>query len=186
MRREILLLATAAMLSSLAEYLYAPIYAIYVEKLGGHSLEAGLTWAIYTGVIGIVAFISGRFVDRLKRHVWILYTGFFLAGLISLLFPLAKNVLHLAILQFLLGLVWAITNPVWDVYYSFFMDRREAASAWSLYEGGSRLARALGSAVGGFIVVFLGFKGIFLFAGVLNMIASALIFLYRRELSIVY
>ncbi len=185
-RREVLLLAMAAFLSYMAEALYSPIYAIYVEQLGGGAREAGIAWGAYMLTLGTSVFVLSRVIDRIKRHVWILYTGFFVAGILSFSYLLIQNVTQLIILQILMGLTWAATNPVWDVYYSLFMDRRYAASQWGLFEGGSRMAVGLGSMLGGLIVSVFGFKAVFILAGMLNVIASVALFLHRKELGVVY
>ena len=186
MRREIILLALAAVLSYFAEAMYSPFYAVYVEKIGGGVVDAGVAWGIYMSVIGLMTFFVARFVDRLKRHVWILYTGFLAASLLSFSYLLMRNVVELYLLQFLMGLVWAAVNPVWDAYYSLFISKRTAATDRSLFEGGSRLANGIGAFLGGIIIAFLGFKGVFILAGTLNLLAAVMLFLYRQSFSIVY
>ena len=186
MRREIAVLAFAAILSYFAEALYAPIYAVYVEGIGGSVLDAGLTWGIYMTVLGSLVLILGRYIDKLKRHAWILYFGHIVAGFLSFGYLFIQDVLQLAVLQFLMGLVWAAVNPVWDAYYSLFLDRTRAASEWGLFEGGSRLATGLGSLIGGVVVTFFGFASVFVLAGVLNLLAGIALFLERDRLSVVY
>lgn len=186
MRKEITVLAFSAVLSYLAEALYSPFYAVYVEDIGGGVVDAGLAWGIYMIVLGITTFFVARYVDRLKRHAWILYTGFFFASILSFSYLFISTVWQLFAVQFLMGLTWAAVNPVWDAYYSLFMDKRRAATDWSLFEGGSRVANGIGAILGGIIITALGFKGIFLLAGLLNLLASILLFLNRKSLSLVY
>ena len=186
MRKEIVVLAIAAVLSYFAEALYAPFYAVYVEKIGGGVVDAGIAWGIYMTVLGLMVFIVARFVDRLKRHAWILYTGFFFASLLSFSYLIISSVLQLYVIQFLMGLVWAAVNPVWDTYYSLFISRKHAASDWSLFEGGSRLANGIAAILGGILISTLGFKGVFFLAGLLNLIAAVLLFMFRRSYAVVY
>ncbi len=186
MRREIVVLAFAAVLSYLAEALYSPFYAVYVENIGGGIVDAGIAWGIYMIVLGTMALIVARFVDRLKRHAWILYTGFFIASMLSFSYLFITNIWELFLVQFLMGLTWAAVNPVWDAYYSLFINKRSAATDWSLFEGGSRIANGIGAILGGTIIALFGFKGIFVLAGSLNLLASVLLFLKRKSLSLVY
>ena len=186
MRHEIIILTIAAILSYFAEALYAPFYAVYVEKIGGGVVDAGFAWGIYMTVLGLMVFIVARYVDRLKRHAWILYTGFLSASVLSFAYIFVSNVWQLFLIQFLMGLTWAAVNPVWDAYYSLFITKRHAATDWSLFEGGSRLANGIAAITGGFIIKILGFKAIFALAGLLNLLAAIFLFLERRSFSVVY
>ena len=186
MRREIVVLATAAMFSYLAEALYSPFYAVYVEKIGGGVLDAGLAWGIYMIVLGTLTLVIAQYMDRLRRHAWILYTGFFIASVLSFAYLFIRNVEELFIVQFLMGVTWAAVNPVWDAYYSLFIEKRSAVTDWSLFEGGSRIANGLGAILGGIIIALAGFKGIFIIAGLLNLAAAVLLFIHRKELSFIF
>ncbi len=184
--RESLLLALSAIAAAFAEALYSPLYAAFVESKGGGVLEAGITWGVYQIALGIVSLLSGYMLDRIKRHAFILWGGFIVAGFISMLFPFAKDVVQIAVLQFLLGIVWAVNTVVWDVYYSLFMNRKTAAFQWSMFEGGSKLAVGIGSVIGGIVVSIWGFTTLFLISGLINIITGIALFRERKRFAVVY
>lgn len=59
--------------------LLGPIYAIYVEKLGGDILAAAIAYTIYSIVYGILVIFLGRITDKVKESEYFLMAGFFIS-----------------------------------------------------------------------------------------------------------
>lgn len=57
-----------------------PIYALYVEKIGGDLLDASFTFALYAFAAGIMTLISGRYADKIKENELIVVLGYGLIG----------------------------------------------------------------------------------------------------------
>ena len=53
-----------------------PIYALFVEEIGGDLLDASLTVAIFALAAGITALISGRYADKIKENELIIVLGY--------------------------------------------------------------------------------------------------------------
>ena len=52
----------------LAAAMLGPIYALFVEEIGGDLLEASLTGGIFALAAGITTLIAGRYTDKLKEN----------------------------------------------------------------------------------------------------------------------
>ena len=55
--------------------MFGPIYAIFVQEIGGDILTAGSAWAIFMITSGIGIFIMGKIVDRIQKEKPILMLG---------------------------------------------------------------------------------------------------------------
>ena len=58
-----------------------PIYAIFVQEIGGDILAAGSAWATFMITSGIGIFLMGKLVDKIQREKPILMLGYALASL---------------------------------------------------------------------------------------------------------
>ena len=127
-------------------------------------------------LVGIPAGTLADVVDRRKlllvTQAWMLLVALVLgvitwAGLVSAGFLLA--------LTFLLGLGAALSGPAWQAIIPDIVEREEIASAVALDAMGINVARAVGPALGGFVVAAAGPAAVFLlnaasFLGILVVI----------------
>ena len=58
-----------------------PIYAIFVEQIGGSILDAGSAWAIFAFTSGILMYLIGRWEDRKRHYAKMLFFGYLLRSL---------------------------------------------------------------------------------------------------------
>lgn len=179
--RVIKILLLVALLTNFAEGLYTPVYAAYVEDIGGGIADAGLSWSINLMVFGILAVALSRVQTRSKRRTVYLFIGYILSALSSALFAIIQTPVMLYFVQFLRGLSWAMISPVWDSFFSLYVDKKRATIEWGYYEGGWSIATGLGSAIGGILVTVFSFQLLFGISCLLNILAAILIFAYRRE-----
>jgi len=59
----------------------APIYALYVEKIGGDLLDASIAAGIFALAAGITTLISGKYADHLRHSEEVIIVGYLLIGL---------------------------------------------------------------------------------------------------------
>ena len=97
------LLLVTNFLIILSSEMLGPIYAFFIEDVGGGVLEAGMTVFAFSIAGGITTILSGRFLDLHRKHArnvvvigyLLISTGFFLLmGLISLSSALAMLLLE--------------------------------------------------------------------------------------------
>ena len=72
----------------LASAMLGPIYALFVENIGGDLLDASLTGGLFALAAGITTLVAGRFADKNKRGDLIVVFGYTLMGIGFLLYIL--------------------------------------------------------------------------------------------------
>lgn len=146
----------------IAASMIVPIYAIFVDKIGGDILDAGLAASVFAFVAGTVVIIAGRMSDHVKNLGRVVGTGYMLSGTGFLLYMFVNSVWQLFAVQVLIGLAQASTAPAFDALYTKHIgNKKRASSRWSLWESGNYFAVAIGSAAGAAIVKFGSFDILF-------------------------
>lgn len=159
---RVLLLSNSLILISLG--MLVPIYALFVERVGGGALTAGLT----AGAIGLTsavsALISGRLVDRVDPHKTriVLAGGWATIGCALLLYLLVDSITTLFIAQIILGFVKTISAPAIDTLYARHLDKSTTGQEYGIWEANFFLTAGIGAVLGGVIVNTFGFDGVFI------------------------
>ncbi|MDE2837000.1 MAG: MFS transporter [Chloroflexota bacterium] len=137
------------------------------------------------GVVGIRALplllspLTGVIADRVDRRklllvdqalVTLLVFGF----TIVLLYDL-QQLWHLYVFAFLFGVLWAGNNPVRQVLIANTVPREALMNATAMSSMAFNLMRAIGPAIGGFVIAFLGPGMNFLIQGCLFFLALLMV-----------
>ncbi len=132
MRRATKILLTTQMIAVGTAGMLAPIYAIYVQKIGGDILAASGAWTVYSIVGGVLIIFLGRITDRAREPEYFIVAGFFAAfvGYAGYLF--IKSPSHLFIVQAVLGLATALMTPAHDALYTEHLNGGRFASEWGI------------------------------------------------------
>jgi len=157
----------------LAGAMLGPIYALFVEKIGGSLLDASLTGGVFALTAGIATLIAGKFADKLKRKELIIVFGYTAMGIGFLLYTLVNSIIFLLAVQVLIGLAEAMYSPAFNALYSKHLTRNKAGQEWGAWEATNYFSIAIGAAAGGAVVTNFGFNAIFIAMAVLCF-ASAL------------
>lgn len=179
---RVLLLSNSLILISLG--MLVPVYALFVQQVGGSALSAGIT----AGALGLTsafsALISGKFVDKLNPNKTrlIMAGGWSMIGLAILLYLLVNNITTLFITQAILGFVKTISAPAFDTLYARHLDRSSAGQEYGLWEASFFLTAGIGAVLGGVIVDLYGFNGLFIAMASLSFIASGYIVSLSKDL----
>ncbi len=173
MRRELKILLSADGLFMLAGGLFGPIYAVFVEQIGGDLLTAGGAYGLYSISAGLLIFLISRWEDRVKHQEKLVVIGYILStiGFIGYLF--IRTPIHLFIVQIILGLGEAVYKPAYDSMYSRHMDKNKFASEWGLWESMYYITTAAAAVIGGFLANMFGFRVVFIFMAVISLIGLA-------------
>ena len=67
MQRELKILTLASGLFIFAAGLFGPIYAVFVEDIGGDILTAGMSYSIFAIIAGVLTFLISRWEDHVKH-----------------------------------------------------------------------------------------------------------------------
>lgn len=156
-----ILLGTNAVIMT-AGAMLGPIYALFVEEIGGNILDAGLTYAVYAVVSGIVMIVSGNFSDRFRLEKATMNIGYLLLALAFLLYLKVDSVQNLFLVQVVLGIGQAIYYPAYDSLFSQNLVKGHYGLEWGIDEAKGFFSEALGATLGGFIAFTYGFDVLFI------------------------
>ena len=176
---KVLLITNAMVL--IAPAMLAPIYAIYVEKIGGDLLDASFTGGVFALVAGITTLIAGKYADKIKENELIVVFGYFVMGLGFLLYVFVNSVIFLFLVQALIGFAEAMYLPAFDALYSKHLSWKNAGKEWGAWESMNYFTTATGAMVGGIIVSLFGFIFVFLLMAILCFTSGIYIYFLPRK-----
>ncbi|MBN2112067.1 MFS transporter [Candidatus Woesearchaeota archaeon] len=176
---RILLVTNALVL--IAAGMLGPIYALFVEKVGGNLLDASLTGGVFALAAGITTLIAGRYADKMKESELIVVFGYGVMGIGFLLYMYANSIWFLFLIQALIGFSEAIYSPAFDALYSKHLTKHKAGREWGAWESINYFTGFAGAVLGGIIVVTFGFNAIFIIMAVLCFASAAYIYKLPRS-----
>jgi len=164
--------------------LLGPIYAIYVEKIGGDILTVGSSYAVFAIGTAIIIYLISKYEDSFSSKAKLLLVSrfIFLACAISYLF--ISNPMQLFILQLALGIATAIGNPAFDSLYQDNIEKGKSASQWGAWESSFYFSIGVSALSGSIIVQYFGFTTLFYVMIALNIIGIILTLKLPLEASI--
>lgn len=169
------LLVTNAMVLVAAAML-GPIYALFVERIGGNLLDASLTGGIFALAAGITTLLAGRYADKIKHDEKIVAFGYVMMGIGFFLYLYVNSIWFLFLVQVVIGFGEAIYAPAFDALYTLHVTEKKAGREWGAWESMNYFTLAVGAVVGGFIVANFGFNVIFVIMGLLCVASAAYIY----------
>ncbi|MFC1638980.1 MFS transporter [Patescibacteria group bacterium] len=181
-RRAMRVLLGTNALILLAGAMLAPIYALFVEEVGGDLLDASLTGAAFALAAGIAALFAGRIADRVKEAELIVAAGYVIIGACFLALTQVRGIYGLLVVQVVIGLAEATYSPSFDALFSKHLDRRRAGAAWGTWEAMAYFMTAAGALVGGFVASFWGFNALFVLMAALSFASGVYIYFLPRKI----
>src|SRR3989344_2201890 len=138
-----------------------PIYAIYVDIVGGDLMDASIAGGIFALVAGLTVLVSGKFSDHVNEPKYIVSLGYTIIGFGFLLYILVNSVWFLFIVQAIIGFGEAIYTPAFDALYSKHLDKNEEATEWGGWEAMRYFTASGGAVIGGLVAMNFGFSPLF-------------------------
>lgn len=161
--------------------MFSPIYALFVEEIGGDVTVASNAWAVLSFSAGLFTFITGRWENKIKETELGIAWAQFIIGFAYLIYFLADGVLALYAAQALLGIGFAFYWPAFHAVYGRHTTKREAPWQWSVYDGLAYLVPAIAAIVGGELVKDYGFATIFIVMAGLSFLCGLFIMVLPRK-----
>jgi MFS family permease len=178
MKKWLKILLFADFFMILAMGMLTPIYAIFVEEIGGDILSASSAWAIFTLTSGILIFLMGRWEDKQRKKgisfKRFIFFGYLIRSIAFLSYFFVADKYQLFLVQILLGIGVATTVPAYDSLYSRFLSKGRFATEWGAWEGMNMIVAALAAITGGIIATYFGFKTLFLIMFAASLIGLAI------------
>lgn len=177
-----ILLATNGIIL-LAGAMLGPIYALFVEEIGGDLFDASLAGAAFAIAAGVTTFVSGTIADKVRKPKHIVIAGYTIMAVGFFLFVGVSSMATLFLVQALIGIGEAIYAPAYDAMYSNHLDRGKAGREWGEWETMAYFIAAIGAIVGGWLVTTFSFDILFLIMGIISL-ASAMYILFLPKKSL--
>lgn len=162
MKRGIKLLLLTDLWATLALGMIGPIYAIFVEDIGGNIMDAGWAYAAFMITSGIMLYVLGKWEDHIKHKEKLLVLGYSLVAVGCLSYYFVDSQAMLVMTQIILGFAEAVQLPAADALYAKHTSRKHAASEWGSWEAMWYVATGVAAVIGSFIATVMGFKTLFL------------------------
>ena len=171
MKKELKILLAAYSFSTFAFSMLAPIYAIFIEKIGGGILEASYAISIFTFMSGLLIFLMSRWENRLKHNEKLLTIGYLILSVAFFSYMFVSRPWHIYIVEVIFSFGIATLAPVYDGLYSKNLDRGNSISEWGNWEGMGYIISAFAALAGGFLTNYFGFQVLFFVMFILSLIA---------------
>jgi hypothetical protein len=162
-------LLLSSFIGTFAESMLLPIWALLTNKVGGNVLDAGMGYALFSIVTGLVVIFVGRTKYYKANINSMVFWGFLISGIGEFSYILATKMWHIFALQCLVGLSVGLLNPAWDTLYSD--ESCGDAGKWSFWNGGVSFFIGVAAIVGSLIVSILGWTALFVGMGLVDFIA---------------
>lgn len=175
-----ILLVTNAMVL-VAGAMLGPIYALFVERIGGDLLDASFAGAIFAFVAGTTVLLSGRYSDKIKQKKLVVILGYIIMGVGFLLYTQVDSVWFLLFVQVVIGFGEAIYNPPFDALYSEHLDAGKDGTEWGAWESVNYYSVAVGAVAGGFFVTNFGFTPLFVIMALLCFLSALYVYKLPRR-----
>jgi MFS family permease len=158
-----------------------PIYAFFVEQIGGNLLDAGLTGGVFAIAAGITTLLSGKFTDKSERKGLIVVFGYLTMGTGFLLLIFVNSIWFLFGIQILIGFSTAFYSPAFDVLYTNNVTETKVGREWAAWEAINHFSVAIGAIIGGFIANSFGFNAIFIIMAILCFISGGYLLCIHKK-----
>lgn len=179
---RILLITNGMILLAVA--MLGPIYALYVEKVGGSLLDASFAGGIFALFAGTTVLLTGKYADKLPQKKVLVVAGYAIMGYGFLLYTIVDSILFLLLVQAIIGFGEALYNPSFDALYSEHLDDGKSATEWGTWEAMNYYVTAIGAFLGGILVVNFGFTPLFIIMASLCFFSAVYVYrLHKRVLN---
>jgi MFS family permease len=175
------LLATNALIL-LASAMLGPIYAIFVEKIGGDLMDASIAGGLFAIAAGITTFLSGKYSDKTKENELVLVAGYLTIGFGFLLYIIANSIIFLFIAQIIIGFGDAIYSPAFDSIFTKHLNSHKSGKQWGAWEALNYFTTAIGAIIGGLVATKFGFTPLFIIMASLCFASAIYIYFLPRKI----
>ena len=171
MREKLKILLLSSLFIDLSAGLFGPLYAVFVERIGGDLLTAGAAYATFSIAAGVLIFILGKWEDSIKHQEKLLVIGRFLEIIGFIGYLLIQTQIHLFIVQIIFGISTAVVTPAFDSLYSKNLTKGKFASQWGAWESMYAIVTGIAAITGGLIAQNYGFKTLFILMLIFSIVS---------------
>lgn len=167
--------------------LIAPVFALFIDNfiVGGGAAVAGMAAAIFLFTKSIFQIPVAHLIDKIrgeKDDFWFLFLSSILMSFIPLLYLIINTPTELYIVQFIYGLVVAMTFPSFMTLFTKNIDKGREGMEWGVYFTLTDIISAAFASIGGFLAVTYGYHYLIISVSILMFIGALLIYPIRRSI----
>ncbi len=176
---------------NLAWGLLSPIFAIFIVQnitvgdMASGVRVAGFASLFYWIIKSILQIPISHYLDKNhgeKDDFVFLIVGMFLISLVPFGYLISSLPWHIYVSQTLYAIGMAMLYPPWMAIFTRHIDKGKEAFEWGLNSTTLGFSTGIAGAVGGILVSILGFKTIFVFVGVLNILSTIMLLAIRKRI----
>ncbi len=161
--------------------LIAPIFAVFaLGVIPNATVETiGIATTIYLVAKSVFQVPAAALMDKIKGErddFWLLIVGSLISSFLPLLYLVMVTPLQLYVIQFLMGISYALMFPSYMAIFSRHIDRDKEGLEWGTYFTLVDLGSAVAAAVGGVLAVTIGFNWVIVFMTALSLLGTLLLF----------
>ena len=161
--------------------MFSPIYALFVEGIGGNVTTAANAWAVFSLSAGVLTFAAGRWENKLKETEMGIILSQFIIASAYLVYCFTDRIWMLYAAQALLGAGMAFYWTAFHSVYGSHVEKRKATAQWGWYDGLAYLIPAVAAVIGGFLVELYGFGVIFIIMATVSFLCGIFIWALPRK-----
>lgn len=175
------ILLLSYLISTFSEGIILPIYAVFVQKIGGDILDAGLALGIFLMFEGFFTFFVHKNRKSHNKEISMMFYGWLIWLIGILMYLIISNKWTLFSAQIFLALGNALADPIYDEEFASRSGKKEGEKRWSLFEGGNSFASGISALAGGAIASFFGINVLIYVMAATATISFLLIVFYIRK-----
>lgn len=154
--RFIYLLTMAYAIATFASGILVPIYAFFVQKIGGGILETSQAIAVYSLFYGTLTILIHKTKISHTYRIAFLWGGWLTWLFSIMLYFMISSIVVLYISQMLNALGDAMYEPIFDEEFSKQITA-DPSRGWAFFNGTISIFSGIAAFIGGLIASYLGF-----------------------------
>lgn len=162
--------------------MFAPFYAVFVQKINGNIAVVGFSWAVYPIVAGILTFLFSQWQMKVKEQELLLAVSYFIRGAVFLSYAFMGSIAQLIFTQVLWGVGSALGTPAFDAMYGAHTSRESSIAEWGQWEGMQYIATGVAALLSGIIIQMVGYAALFGAMAVTSVMLGIYIWQLPRDL----
>lgn len=176
-QKQLKFLLLVFLLSQIAFYSFAPLYALFASGLGLSASKIGYIWSGYSLLTAIFILLMGALENKSKKGKAICF-GYllFTVGSLSLVFVQSEVALMVALA--INALAGGVTFPAYKTMFAQRESKGRESEQWAWLDASNMFAASIGAGVGGLIIGIRDFRTLFITMACLQFIAALIAIKY--------
>ena len=172
MKKNLLVLLLACMLSEIASGILGPIYMLLYQRVGDFS-TASISFGIFSLMLAVLEAPFGHLSDKYGRKPFIILGGI-LTSIISVLYLFITTPFQLYLLECLAGIAASMQTPVLHSLISETAPKRKRGKFFGIFDSSVNLTYGIASIISGLLFSIFGLEVIFFLSSLLHASSVAL------------